>query len=331
MFNIYPEALTAEQTAYVSPGGSSYIGVENKDGKTISRTISGIVKNSVGSIKNGAVTANAESVWEKLQDLGTVGVSENPKWYNVKTEIDFNTDTITWYIDGANKTSLPFMRTFGINSIAGISFGVSDGALDSSALIDNVKVEKTVSNSLGSETTLVDDNFDAFTNTEGGGQKLWSAVEGTTVADGYIPKGWAMHRIWTAANQHYGTKVGSDNGGKSGNALMIGKQLIDDKSRYEAPVVYQKLDKAYKSGVFNVSYDVKAVKFSSDSAYGFCGRGGRYHTVKLGLGFCSDSCAETVLFLGNARFNKRYGTFRKRKQRSKLAGNESQQTDIRYS
>lgn len=265
MFNIYPEALTAEQTAYVSPGGSSYIGVENKDGKTISRTISGIVKNSVGSIKNGAVTANAESVWEKLQDLGTVGVIENPKWYNVKTEIDFNTDTITWYIDGVNKTSLPFSATFGINSIAGISFGVSDGALDSSALIDNVKVEKTVSNSLGSETTLVDDNFDAFTNTEGGGQKLWSAVEGTTVADGYIPKDWAMHRIWTAANQHYGTKVGSDNGGKSGNALMIGKQLIDDKSRYEAPVVYHKLDKVYKSGVFNVSYDVKAVKLSSDS------------------------------------------------------------------
>lgn len=265
LFCIYPEALTEEQTAFNSSGGNSYIAEQKKNDKTVSCLLSGVNTNYIGITKSGAAIWASEDAWNPVQDLGTAGVIASPKWYNIKTEIDFNADTITWYIDGVEKSTLPFSQTFGINSIAGISFSSHNYALDSSALIDNVKVEKTVSNSLGSETTLVDDNFDAFTNTEGGGQKLWSAVEGTTVADGYIPKDWAMHKIWTEANQHYGTKVGSDNGGKSGNALMIGKQLIDAKSKNEAPVVYHKLDKAYKSGVFNVSYDVKAVKLSSDS------------------------------------------------------------------
>ena len=265
LFCIYPEALTEEQTAFNSSGGNSYIAEQKKNDKTVSCLLSGVNTNYIGITKSGSAIWGSADAWNPVQDLGAAGVIASPKWYNIKTEIDFNADTITWYIDGVEKSTLPFSQTFGINSIAGISFSSHNYALDSSALIDNVKVEKTVSNSLGSETTLVDDNFDAFTNTEGGGQKLWSAVEGTTVADGYIPKDWAMHKIWTEANQHYGTKVGSDNGGKSGNALMIGKQLIDARSKNEAPVVYHKLDKAYKSGVFNVSYDVKAVKLSSDS------------------------------------------------------------------
>lgn len=265
LFCIYPEALTEEQTAFNSSGGNSYIAEQKKNDKIVSCLLSGVNTNYIGITKSGSAIWGSADAWNPVQDLGAAGVIASPKWYNIKTEIDFNADTITWYIDGVEKSTLPFSQTFGINSIAGISFSSHNYALDSSALIDNVKVEKTVSNSLGSETTLVDDNFDAFTNTEGGGQKLWSAVEGTTVADGYIPKDWAMHKIWTEANQHYGTKVGSDNGGKSGNALMIGKQLIDAKSKNEAPVVYHKLDKAYKSGVFNVSYDVKAVKLSSDS------------------------------------------------------------------
>lgn len=265
LFCIYPEALTEEQTAFNSSGGNSYIAEQKKNDKTVSCLLSGVNTNYIGITKSGSAIWGSADAWNPVQDLGAAGVIASPKWYNIKTEIDFNADTITWYIDGVEKSTLPFSQIFGINSIAGISFSSHNYALDSSALIDNVKVEKTVSNSLGSETTLVDDNFDAFTNTEGGGQKLWSAVEGTTVADGYIPKDWAMHKIWTEANQHYGTKVGSDNGGKSGNALMIGKQLIDARSKNEAPVVYHKLDKAYKSGVFNVSYDVKAVKLSSDS------------------------------------------------------------------
>ena len=213
-------------------------------------------------VESEVAAAYPDAAWKK--------VSGND-WYNVKVEFDFDNNKITWYLNGDKKDeSTTLMSELELsNGISGLSFGQAPNNNSALTLIDNVVVTKTLQNQLSEESDVFADNFDTFENNTANGKQLWTAIAEDGVEAGFSPKGWAVHQIWTSgANlRQYGNIIKSAEG-KSGNGLKLGKHIINEQSKAEAPILYQKFEQAYTDGVLNISYDVKAEKLANagDSA-----------------------------------------------------------------
>lgn len=182
-------------------------------------------------------------------------------WYNVRVEMDFDSSTMTWYLDGvkcAEDTSL--MTTLGITSIGGLGFYKDSYTDKSLSLIDNVMVTHTLGKELSVEEPIFEDNFNAFENTEGNSQTTsakYTSPKGVVNEGTRIPNGWVNQPIF-----NYAAVTGGATAGKDGNGFAFGKMVIDPDTginpQWDAMWAYHRLDKAYTSGVINVSYDVKA-------------------------------------------------------------------------
>lgn len=270
---IYPDGI-AESDKTWKQGGSDSIGkvpASATAGVPYGRIISGVIGTSLGSPTGdvGADTAASRSQWKAHKTFGT-GTNDtgdlNEKWYTVKIEIDFDNDTMKWYLDGELKdTNTALMDTLNIDGAYGISFGFSGRSLNISQLIDNVYVTKTYNKELSAETEIFSDNFNDFENDGAKATYLWKKPTDDGLI-GYAPKGWAVHRIWETANQHYGS-ISTSAVGKDGNGYKLGKNVLSADSKNEAPVAYHKLDKVYDSGIINISYDIKGEKLLTTNDY----------------------------------------------------------------
>ena len=211
-------------------------------------------------VESEVASAYPNAAWQK--------VSEDD-WYTVKVEFDFDSGKITWYLDGEKKDeNSALMGEFGLTSgIVGLSFGMSVSNNSALCLIDNVSVAKTAANRLGDEDGVLDQDFNSYANDGTNGTMLWDAITDDGVEAGYSPKGWSVHQIYAQSSgdlmRQYGSIIKADIGKDGTTGLKFGKQIINEKSKAEAPVFYKSFDEVYTDGVINISYDLKADKLAN--------------------------------------------------------------------
>ena len=238
----YPEHPTNYNVDYSQAGDNSKIQEVDLSNPNTGRVISGIMGLKLGNPTTGNVTAwSADRNNWKTYHTFTEGVQSNADWYTMTAEFDFDTDTVTYYLNGTEKdSSTTLMETLGLNNgMSGISFGMWSYLKNTSLLIDNVSVKRVYNASLTDEVSIFSDDFNSFTST------------GTPIVP---PTGWGMAKI----NAATGTTVKAETGDDSTAALKLGKNIVDTTSQYDGPWVYHKLNNAYTTGVINVSYDLKA-------------------------------------------------------------------------
>lgn len=135
VFDVYPNALTAEQTAFDN--------ATNKVGNSsLIKYINGIqggamfVAKDTGTLTDGSLYINA--------DYRDWGFSKN-SWHHIKTTFDFEAGTIQTNIDSADKGSAYQLSTFGLSDgISGIGFNQAWNAQNTDIYLDNVTVKHTV-------------------------------------------------------------------------------------------------------------------------------------------------------------------------------------------
>lgn len=135
VFDVYPNALTAEQTAFDN--------ATNKVGNSsLIKYINGIqggamfVAKDTGTLTDGSLYINA--------DYRDWGFSKN-SWHHIKTTFDFEAGTIQTNIDSADKGSAYQLSTFGLSDgISGIGFNQAWNAQNTDVYLDNVTVKHTV-------------------------------------------------------------------------------------------------------------------------------------------------------------------------------------------
>lgn len=265
-FRVYPNALTDEQMIS-----------EGKDNKYIDEDSTGRLVWAIRGTKFVNQIESSYNEWQSndVQLNFTAGTVTSPQWYNIKIDLDFDANKATWYLNNSkmaetdgfkSKLKLTGGSKEELSQVAGISFGVANNVVEQvESLIDNVKVTKTVSNGISAENSIFSEDFNAFENESGKGIKLWSGDESNNVADGYIPKGWAVKNISADSipARAASSLIHSSNSGKDGgNALEIGKL----SKEAESPVVYHALDKEYTDGILNINYDLNAEALATDTA-----------------------------------------------------------------
>lgn len=135
VFDVYPNALTAEQTAFDN--------ATNKVGNSsLIKYINGIqggamfVAKDTGTLTDGSLYINA--------DYRDWGFSKN-SWHHIKTTFDFEAGTIQTNIDSADKGSAYQLSTFGLSDgISGIGFNQAWNAQNTDIYLDNVTAKLTV-------------------------------------------------------------------------------------------------------------------------------------------------------------------------------------------
>ncbi|MDY5230949.1 MAG: hypothetical protein SPH44_07450 [Eubacteriales bacterium] len=265
-FMVYPQALTEEEMPS-----------EGKDNSLIDNPSSAKIRGRmIWAIRSycfaNPTAKSGDYNWWKPYLNSTGGTVPNPQWHKIKIDLDFDANKATWYWNDSQiyemddfKSSLKLTGGTGedLSQVAGISFSVASNVKEQvESLIDNVKVTKTVSSGVSAENSIFSDDFNAFENESGKGQKLWDG-DGETIADGYIPNGWAVKNISPDYDDRKtGSLIHSSPSGKSGNALEIGKLI----KKAESPVAYHALDKEYTDGILNISYDLNAETLATDTA-----------------------------------------------------------------
>lgn len=137
VFDAYPNALSAEQTAFNTG--------DNKVGNgSFLKYINGIqggamfVAKDTGTLSDGSLYINA--------DYRDWGFSKNA-WHHVKTTFDFDNGTVQTNIDSTDRGSAYPLSTFGLaDGIAAIGFNQSWEAQDMEVYLDNVVVQHTTEN-----------------------------------------------------------------------------------------------------------------------------------------------------------------------------------------
>ena len=137
VFDAYPNALSAEQTAFNTG--------DNKVGNgSFLKYINGIqggamfVAKDTGTLSDGSLYINA--------DYRDWGFSKNA-WHHVKTTFDFDNGTVQTNIDSTDRGSAYPLSTFGLaDGIAAIGFNQSYLAQDMDVYLDNVVVQHTTEN-----------------------------------------------------------------------------------------------------------------------------------------------------------------------------------------
>ena len=265
-FMVYPQALTAEQ-----------LPSEGKDNSKIGEDSNGRTFWAIRQLGFAHQDkANSWNFWDLKLSSSTV---ENPKWYNVKIDLDFNNNKAVWYLDNEKvaevddfKSNLKLVvgNQDELSQVSAISFSIpKDYKWDFSALIDNVKVVKTISGDLGEESVIFNDDFNSFENATDKGIKVWNGNTEKNTNDSYIPNGWAIRNIYAddaSLNRNASSSVYSVSDGLAGNAIKLEKIDGGDATKNkEAPVIYHTLDREYTDGVLNISYDLNAEALATDS------------------------------------------------------------------
>lgn len=263
-FMVYPQALTAEQ-----------LPSEGKDNSKIGEDSGG---RTVWAIRNLDFAhqdkANSWNSW----NLNLSSSDENSKWYNVKIDFDFNNNKAVWYLDNVKQAEVDDFKSNlklvagnndELSQVSAISFSIpKDFKWNFSALIDNVKVTKTISNGASDENSIFSEDFNAFENNSDKSIKVWNGNTESNTNDSYIPNGWGIRNIYaddSSLNRNASSSVYSANG-KTGNAIKLEKIDGGDSTKNkEAPVIYHTLGAEYTDGILNISYDLNAEALAKDS------------------------------------------------------------------
>ena len=224
---------------------------------------------------------NTSSIWHTYEELDTDGspwdlkedVSiENPKWYNIAAELDFDKKKVTYYVDGVKTAeSDTVMNNVGTvtsgavtnpisNGIVGIGFGYSPEPIYSEQLIDNVKVTRSLGE-LGDEVIDFAEDFNTYGDTGNGDVEL---KNGCSEGNVLTPNGWSQGWIWTD-NDASGNSdnvvtrpvdVSADNREK---AVKIGKTNTGING-WDTPYIYHSLNREYTSGIMEFEYEFNPYK-----------------------------------------------------------------------
>jgi len=186
---VYPDGIAESDMTWSTNGASSsigaYVGSSTSSTYPYGRPIAGIHAQTIAA---PAKDLNSKTVLKTLTmdetDTNKVADSDS-KWYNIKVDLDFDKDEITYYLDGvvAHTANL---STLDIDAIEGISFGSTSNARDAETLLDNVAITHTYNDnsSLGIMQVRFSDYY---------GKNYGTATKYSTVLDTVAVSFWSKN------------------------------------------------------------------------------------------------------------------------------------------
>lgn len=220
------------------------------------KVLSGVMGTALGcpntniNVGNSVGKSTYENNWEKAKVFDEGVLSE--KWYHIDMKLDFDNGLYTYYVDGEQKfSSSTLLNEIGLNTgIAAIGMSITNYTNVTSQRIDNIKVSHSTNKALGEETELLNENFNAYTETN-------NILNNGTA---YLPSGWSHANLW--GNQ-VATVLKPYADTERGTSLEMGLQIAEkesyvynDNERWNNPELYHALDQKYTSGILTMEYDV---------------------------------------------------------------------------
>ncbi|MDO5310663.1 MAG: hypothetical protein Q4E94_02010, partial [Clostridia bacterium] len=208
----------------------------------------------------------AGSYWHTYEELDTDGFPwglkedvtiENPKWYSIEIKLNFDKNTVEYYVDGEKQAeSNTLMNEIGTYSsgtltnpvsdgIVGIGFGIGTQPLYTEQMIDNIRVTRSLPE-LGDPVDDFSGDFSDYT-----GSAQYSA-----------PSGWTNSYQWQAGgfNNVY-LQPQADT--VSGTAVLLKKDALSSTGNdlWTSGGMYMALPSRISSGTVSIGYDFKPIKY----------------------------------------------------------------------
>ena len=245
--------------------------------QAVKKTQLGFALDKISTQYDNWASVNTSSIWKTYEELdkdndpwllNEVVTVENPKWYNIAAELDFDKKKVTYYVDGVKAAeSDTLMDNVGMVSsgIVGIGFGYGTYTKYTEQLIDNVKVMRSLGE-LGDEVIDFAEDFNAYGDTGNGDVEL---KNGCSEGNVLTPNGWSQGWIWTDSDK---SSPNSDNvitrpadvsAGNRGKAVKIGKTNTGTNG-WDTPYIYHSLKREYTSGVLEFEYEFNPYKAATN-------------------------------------------------------------------